>query len=135
MTLYAERTDRMIAYRLREAMLRWLDEQPEFDEDEERPDVVVCSDVWWLNNDAMRPLPTVCVGSPETNALTAYLADKLPSVFAIEGALAVLADLDFTFLRACCWGRGPSATASAVDAFCERYLDAFMRASLTRLGV
>ena len=125
----------MIAYRLREAVLRWLDEESEIDHEDDRPDVVVCSDVWWLNNDAMRHLPTVCVGSPETNALTAYLADKLPSVFAIEGAIAVLADLDFAEIRACCWGKGPGATASAVDAFVERYLDAFMRASLTRLGV
>jgi len=46
--------------------------------------VLVCSDVWYLNNDPLRSRPTISIGGPGVNALSAYLADKLPSAFAIE---------------------------------------------------
>jgi hypothetical protein len=63
------------------------------------------------------------------NALSAYLADKLPSAFTVENVLMVQADLDFTEVVACCWGRDAAGTAAAVEAFAERYLDAFMEAA------
>lgn len=93
-------------------------------------EVVVCSDVWWLNTEEAQRLPTVSVGAPEVNALSAYLAVRLPSAFSIENALAVLLDLDSPNLQACCWGASPVGTASAVDAFTDRYLGAFVERAL-----
>ena len=93
------------------------------------PRVLVCTDVWYLNNDPLRSRPTVSIGGPGVNALSAYLGDKLPSAFAVEDVLLVQADPEFTDAIACCWGRDTRATAAAVDAFTERYLDAFMDAA------
>jgi hypothetical protein len=126
--LHAEISDRPIAYGLRQRLLEWLRGRGDF-YGGDAPRVLVCSDLWYLNNDPLRSRPTISVGGPGNNALTAFLADKLPSAFAIEDQLVVQADLDFPDVLACCWGTDVTATAAAVDAFCERYLDAFMQAA------
>ncbi len=123
--LRAEVTDRPLAYRLRERLLAWLDAEHASSPDA-APEVIVCTDLWYLNADELRSRPTISVGPPGVNALTAYLADKVPSAFAIDNVLSVQLDTDFLDLTACCWGNEQSATASAIDAFCERYLDRFM---------
>jgi hypothetical protein len=129
--LHAEVGDRPVAYSLRQRILDRLRDSG--DGENARPQVVVCSDVWYLNNDPLRSRPTISVGGPGVNALTAFLADKLPSAFAIEDRLIVQADLEFQECVACCWGADIGSTAAAVDAFCERYLDAFMEAAQSRL--
>lgn len=126
--LSAEAADRPAAYGLRRRMLEWLAARGE-PEDPGRPRVIVCSDVWYLNNDALRARPTVSIGGPAVNALSAYLGDKLPSAFTIENVLIVQADLDFDDVVACCWGKDAASTAAAVEAFVERYLDGFMEAA------
>lgn len=127
--LRAEVTDRPIAYGLRKRMTDWLEARGQ-PESPDQPRVLVCSDVWYLNNDPLRSRPTVSIGGPGVNALSAYLADKLPSAFAVEDVLLVQADPEFTDVLACCWGRDQQATAAAVEAFCDRYLDAFMGAAV-----
>ncbi|HYE62569.1 MAG TPA: hypothetical protein VD997_11295 [Phycisphaerales bacterium] len=119
--LSAELYDRPIAYRLRERVLHAIQESdgPE--------QVLVCSDLWYLNRDPLRELPTVSIGGPAVNALTAYLADKLPSVFAIDGQLVVQGDWDKAPL-ACCWGIDAERTAAAADLFAEKYLEAWLGA-------
>lgn len=126
--LRAEAADRPIAYRLRDAALRRLESRPA----DERMGVLVCSDIWYLNNDELRACPTVSVGAPGVNALTAYLADKLPSAFTVAGVLSVQMDTDFVDLLACCWGQDAAATAAAADAFSERYLGHFLDRALSR---
>lgn len=125
--LRAETGDRPLAYVLRRRMLRWLemDEDTPFDQSP----VVVCSDLWYMNRDELRSCPTVSVGGPGVNAFSAFLADKLPSAFAIESVLVVQLDLDFTERVACVWGMDNATTIAAVDAFTERYLDDFMAAA------
>jgi hypothetical protein len=110
-------------------MADWLAERGQR-EDPEHPRLVVCSDVWYLNNDPLRARPTVSIGGPGVNALSAYLADKLPSAFSVENVMLVQADLDFVEVVAVCWGMEPGATAGAVEAFAERYLDGFMEAAI-----
>jgi len=126
--LIAEAGDRPVAYGLRQRMLDWLAArgQPETPGNTR---VIVCSDLWYLNNDDLRARPTISVGGPAVNALSAYLGDKVPSAFAIEDVLVVQADLDFVDVVACCWGKDRAATAAAVEAFAERYLDDFMDAA------
>lgn len=120
--LRAEQCDRPLAYRLRERMLAWLDSS----EETGGCDIIVCSDLWYLNNDDLRDRPTISIGGPGVNALAAYLADKLPSAFTIEDVLTVQMDLDFVDLVASCWGINNASTVAAVDAFAERYLDEFL---------
>lgn len=129
--LRAEVADRPLAYRLRERILRWLDER---DEVPAMPDVVVCTDIWYLNNEELRAQPTISIGGPGVNALGAYLADRLETAFVIEDVLAVQVDLDFVDPVASCWGTTHAATVNAIDAFCERYLDSFLEHALERIA-
>jgi hypothetical protein len=90
---------------------------------------LVVSDVWYLNDPSLRQQPTVSIGAPGVSALTAYLADKVPSAYVIDGSLMVQMDVELTDLIACCWGVTHEATAKAVRAFEARYLDAFLDAA------
>lgn len=112
--LRAEWYDRPIAYRLRERMAGVLGEG-----------VLVCTDLWYLNHDELRHRPTVSVGGPEVNALSAYLAARLPSALVVQGRCVVQFDEEGGEPIAACWGAGPEGTLAAVEAFAERYLGAF----------
>jgi hypothetical protein len=127
-SLRAEEEDRPIAYALAEQVRSRLSQT---DEDPSaapaRP--LVCSDIWYLNDDTLAGLPVISIGGPGDNALTAYLGDKIPAAMAIDDALLVQADLSFERLQACCWGSCARGTEAAADAFAERYLDPFLDAA------
>ncbi len=91
---------------------------------------VVVTDLWYLNSDPLQCQPTISIGRPEVNALSAYFADKLPSVLAVDDRLIVQLDPDLTDPAASCWGADAASTAEAVHAFLERWADAFLRAAL-----
>jgi hypothetical protein len=134
----AERSDRPLAYRLRERMLAWLDAHaavPDLAEPAAACRITVVSDIWLLNDEPLRARPTVSVGAPAVNALAAYLADKLEPAFVAEGAFAIQMDLDLADVVASVWGGSNASTAAAVDAFAERYLDLFMRTALQRVEI
>lgn len=115
----AEVEDRPIAAALREAILaRAPDSFPLAP--------VVMTDLWYLNTDALRAQPTIAIGRPEVNALTAFLADKLPSVLAADDRFVVLLDPELTDPAACCWGVDAAATAEAVQAFADRWAEVFL---------
>ena len=120
-TLAAEREDRPLAYGLRERMLA--------SKGSARGDIVVCGDLWYLNHDELRAIPTISMGSPERNALAAYWGDKLPSLLAVQGRYVVQGEPDFDPPLASLWGRGAEETSHAVGVFAERYMDAFLRAA------
>jgi hypothetical protein len=129
----AEQHDRAVGYRLRQVILDRLLAYSGQDDAEMLPFTpLVMSDVWYLNDPSLRSCPTICVGAPGVNALSAYLGDKLPSVFVIDDVLMVQLDLDLADLIACCWGSSPESTLAATDAFCEKYLDEFLHAALKR---
>lgn len=90
---------------------------------------VVVTDLWYLNTEPLRSQPTVAIGRPEINALSAFLADKLPSVLAVDDRLVVLLDPELADPAACCWGRDAAATAEAVRAFSERWSERFLLAA------
>ncbi|MCA9293497.1 MAG: hypothetical protein KDA20_06765 [Phycisphaerales bacterium] len=121
--LRAERSHRPLAYRLHDVIAQRF-----AGDDAMRGalDVLVCSDLWYLNNEDLRHRPTISIGEPGVNALAAFLADRLEPAFVVDDVLSVQLDLDGVDLVASCWGTTPGATASAIDAFVERYLDAFL---------
>jgi hypothetical protein len=132
--LSAEVFDRPIAYRLRERILTLLggsNNSLPVAEGAPPDRVVVCSDLWYLNRDQLRELPTVSVGGPTVNALTAYLGDKLPSAFAVDGLFLVQADWTNQTPVACCWGIHAEATATAVETFADRYLEEWIGACVS----
>jgi hypothetical protein len=120
----AELTHRMLGYRLREQILRWQDERP--GQDALLP--IVCTDLWYLNEPGALARPAVAIGDPETNAATAYLANRLPTAFVIDATLRIQLDLEFIDLHGCLWGVSHAASASAVDVFIERHLGRFLEA-------
>ncbi|MBX3363347.1 MAG: hypothetical protein KF866_01170 [Phycisphaeraceae bacterium] len=95
---------------------------------------MVCTDLWYLNDDTLRRRPTISLGAPDVNALTAYWADKLPSAYTVEGVLTVQLDVEWNEPAVACWGISPSATARAVQAFLDRYAKGFMHRARTGMG-
>ena len=130
--LRAELADRPAAYLLQREAVAWLNTRcgPETADDPHPLHALVCSDLWYLNNDSLRRRPTISIGGPTVNALSAYLADKVPSAYALDGKLLVQFDLEMHELVACCWGIDAERTADAVKAFSDRYLDDFMEAAV-----
>ncbi len=126
-SLHAEVGDRPTAYRLARRVEDHLEQI-----EGTRARCLVCSDLWYLNDAPLRHCPTISLGGPNRNALTAYLRDKVPSAFAIDGSLLVQVDLSYGQLDACCWGADDRLTAEAVDAFTERYLPQFVDAAASR---
>lgn len=92
----------------------------------------VLTDVWYLNDTRFRDRPAISVGHPEVNALSAHLADKLPSVLSQESVYVIQLDLEFESLNAACWGNEHETTAAACALFERRHLDQFARAIASR---
>ncbi len=134
----AEVYDRAPAMRLREAIDetvagRWRDAGQGTDK-QGAPQVIVLTDLWRLNDPLLAPLPQVSVGHPEVNALSAFLADKVPPAYVVDGELAVQFDAAAPEAVALCWGIDHAATDRAVDEFMARYLGAFADAVVRELG-
>ena len=87
---------------------------------------IVCTDLWYLNDDRLRTRPTISIGEPELNAYAAFLADKLPDVYSVKDVLVVQMDLRSDDTTASCWGRDAISTRQAAQAFVERYLTGFV---------
>jgi hypothetical protein len=120
--LAAEVHDRPRAYALRDEIAeRLVAPQPLVP--------IVCSDLWYLNTAPLRTQPTVAIGTPDHNAATAFFAGRVPTAFMVEGSFRIQLDPELLDLRACIWGQGPRKTAAGVEAFIDRYLDAFLEAA------
>lgn len=107
---------------------QWLADQLTDELSDACPDLcaVVCTDLWYLNDDRLQTRPTVSVGEPELNAYAAFLADKLPDVYSVKDVLVVQMDLRSDDTVASCWGRDAISTRQAAQAFAERYLSGFV---------
>ena len=125
--LRAEQADRPLAYRLKEAV-----ENHKQDHDY-RPQVLVLSDLWYLNAEMLRPLPMISVGGPGVNAVSAHLYKKLTNALVIDNVLVIQMDLYLRDLRACIWGMDNKKTVNALDIFIENgYLNRFLEAVAAR---
>lgn len=123
--LRAEAGDRPLAHHLRDQIQRRLEsrgsgEIPHLDH------ALICTDLWYLNHPDLRRRPAIAVGPPEVNALTAYLADKIPSADAQQDEWVV--QFEKGEAMAACWGSRPAGTARAVAVFLERFLESFLAA-------
>lgn len=119
----AEVWHRPLAYRLQELIDRWQEQYCDVD----IVDPLVITDAWYMANSQLHRRPCVAIGPPNLNALTAYLSDKIPAVFGVEQRLVVQADPTFTHQHICLWGSGAAATAEALDAFADRYLEDLLK--------
>ncbi len=123
--LHAEIAHRPLGYRLAQEIVLWQAKHPQA----EPLDPVLCTDLWYLNAGALMERPTVSIGPPEVNAVSAYLGNRLPVVFVIEDRLQVQMDPELIGLHACIWGADDRSTAAGLDLFVERFLDQFLQAA------
>jgi hypothetical protein len=129
--LKAELGDRPLAYRVerhvRDHLAAALPKQPAGELPLLAPAVV--SDVFYLNSDEIRQRPTISVGGPGMNAVSAMLADQLPTALAIEDTLVV----QMNDVRCAVWGMNHLDTVRAVETFIAKgYLDTFLKGVIAR---
>lgn len=125
--LKAEAADRPVAYRLQQTVNERLDALAD------PPDLLVpliCSDVWFLNNEELHDRPVICLGGPGVNALSAYLYPRLPNALQVDDQFVIQLDPEMQDLRVNIWGMAHNQTITAVDLFNSKYLDEYLRRAL-----
>jgi hypothetical protein len=130
--LGAEAADRPHAYALLEAVQDVLHREIGSTDWPVTP--LVCTDVWYLNNNELQKRPVVSIGGLGVNALSAYLYQKLPTALAVEDQLVIQLDVDMADLRCAVWGMDHRHTAAAVELFQKKYLSEYLRAVLRAAG-
>lgn len=114
--LEAEISDRPLAYALRDRLAARLGADDA---------VVVCTDLWYLNEKAMRLRPAITLGRAEINAAAAWLLQRVPTTILVEGRYRVHIDPELVDFDVCLWGPDARGTRDAVAAFEARWLDAY----------
>lgn len=129
--LRAEIADRPLAYQLRTQIEDWVEQHAKV---LTQPiAAVVCSDVWYLNQEGLQRHPTISLGGPGVNALSAYYFKRLETAFVREDEMIIQLDPEYVDLRVCIWGRDHERTVDTMGVFCERFLDGFLRAVVTQV--
>jgi hypothetical protein len=129
--LRAETADRPLAYRLSERVKAWLEKHGRSLNIALVP--IVCSDVWYINDDDLQHRPTISIGGPGVNALSAYYNDKLNAAIASDHQYTIQLDPEFIDLRVSIWGMDHEQTVHALDVFVEKYLSGYLRAVATQV--
>ena len=125
--LWAEQTDRFLAYELKSTI------EERFYEQDDIPQVVVLSDLWYLNAEELHRLPMISIGGSSVNAVSAHLVNRLPNALLVEDILLIQMDPCLEDLRACVWGNNYDLTAEALEIFIQKgYLDRFLEAVAAR---
>lgn len=129
--LRAEVADRPLAYRLRNRIEAWFEKHAL--DTNVRLTPVVCSDIWYVNQQSLQKRPTVSIGGPGVNALSAYYANKLSSALVHDNQMVIQLDPEYVDLRVCVWGMDHEMTVHALDMFDAKYLDGYLRAAVTQV--
>jgi hypothetical protein len=117
----AEQRDRPIAYRLKAEIDRR-------GAGHVYRRAVVVGDEWYLENRAFHANPTIAIGGPGSNGVTAEFSQSLPTVVTLEERVFIQADFDGELKRAALWGVDARATQVAAELFLQRgMLDDLLR--------
>jgi hypothetical protein len=129
--LRAEMADRPLAYRLCERVRAWLEKFGPAVNPPVLP--LVCSDIWYVNDEDLQSRPTISLGGPGVNALSAHFHDKLQTAMAQDGDFIIQLDPEFVDLRASVWGRDHKLTVHALEQFVLHYMPGYLRAVATQV--
>lgn len=129
--LRAEAADRPLAYQLCRRIETWFGQHDQLTTLVFVP--LVCSDIWYLNNEDLHGHPTISLGGPGVNALSAAWAQRVPFALLRENQMVIQLDPEFVDLRASVWGMNHDLTVEAVQMFKSKYLDEFLRAVATQV--
>jgi hypothetical protein len=133
--LRAELGDRPLAYRIEQQVCDHLALVLPKPEPGELPQLApaVISDVYYLNHEEMQSRPTISVGGPGVNAVSAMLAERLPTALTIDETLVVQMDVEMNDVRCAVWGMNHLDTVRAVETFLAKgYLDAFLKGVIAK---
>jgi len=123
--LRAEAADRPLAYELGHNIDLWWQRQSTL----HLPVTpLVISDIWFLNNRELQAHPTISIGGPSVNALSAAWAQRLPFALLREEQIALQLDPKFEDLRASIWGVDHVLTAEAMEIFQRKFVEGFLHA-------
>jgi hypothetical protein len=128
--LKAELGDRPLAYRIEQETRRLLLDLLGKPADGELPRLapIVLSDVYYLNTEELQKRPTIAVGGPGMNLLSANWVEQLPTAVAIEDTLVIQMDLNMRDRRCTVWGMDHLSTVRAVELFIVKgYLETFVK--------
>ena len=128
--LRAEMADRPLAYRLQDRIQAWVQKHHTRMNFLLAP--VVCSDGWYLSQSTAQRVPAISLGGPGVNALSAHLADLLPTTHPAS-EVVIQMDPDLVDLRVCLWGSDHAHTVLALDWFIQERLEAYLRAAATQV--
>ena len=133
--LTAELGDRPLAYRVERAIRARLaaamGKAPQGEPPRLAPAVV--SDVFYLNHEDIQRRPTISIGGPGMNAVSATFVEQLPTAMAIENTLLIQMDLEMHDARCAVWGMNHLDTVRAVETFIAKgYLDTFVAGVVAR---
>ena len=131
--LRAEEGDRPLAYRIKDSAEAWLERERRDHRLETAVRPLVCSDVWYMNHEPLQQRPTISVGGPGVNALTAFYAQRIHPLHLREEDMIIQLDPEFVDLRVCAWGMDHARTSGSVELFIQRYLDPYLRAVVTQV--
>ena len=129
--LRAEIADRPLAGRLRDNIQSWLRERGTKINAPFLP--LICCDIWYLNQERLHQCPTISVGGPGVNALSAFFQNRLNAAFVRDNHLIIQLDPEFVDLRACIWGVNHELTVTALETFDGKYLDRYLRAVASQI--
>jgi len=129
--LRAERMDRPLAYDLADAAAAWFEQRK--DQAPAHVEPVVCSDIWYVNDQDLQKRPTLSIGGPGVNALSAYFSQKLPAAKMKPEEGVIQFDEEWVDLRVAIWGMDHAATRQAVHRFIRTHLDAYLKAVVTQV--
>ena len=129
--LRAEVADRPLAYNLRRSVVQWLKTRHANLNILAAP--IVCSDLWYVNQQSLQKHPTISVGGPGVNALSAYYSQKLTPVLVRDNQVAIQLDPEYIDLRVCLWGMNHQLTVEALRLFTDKYLEEYLRAVVTQV--
>ena len=133
--LKAELGDRPLAYRVEQAVREHLATALPRTDPAGPPLLApaVVSDVFYLNNDEIQRRPTISIGGPGMNAVSAMLVNELPTAVAIENTLVIQMDLEMKDPRCAVWGMNHLDTVRAIETFIAKgYLDTFLKGVIER---
>lgn len=130
----AETSDRPLAYGLLQRIRQWLERSASSEPMPIRP--LVLTDLWYMNHASLQKRPTISLGAPGVNALSAYYwqrRHKVTGPDVADSQMVIQIDPEYIDLRVCVWGRDQALTEAAVTHFSEHYLDTFLRAVATQV--
>ncbi len=94
---------------------------------------LIVSDLYYINNEDLHSCPTISLGGPGVNHLSAVLFRELPPALAVDNVLLIQMDVTMQDMRAAVWGLNHETTVEALRTFIEKgHLERYVAGVLSK---